>query len=252
MNKSQSSSQNRPNNLNNTNSISDPLGESWLDAFNQFNGRIPTDDDRQDRLFSLLHNGSGLNGHWVDEDWNRYKQDKTLFWTARKTWKKDVSILDFDRFISHLEQLAAQYNNKPEKASEFSRAVGLIWGGIAYDRWITVALLRAAVGDHLLQLNEGTQGWLTKYVDDANPAHHWAAAFLTGFYYGTFVSIVASTTRDIAQYLTGLGGTKEDISLGIVGAKHCSSFKQNTKATAEGIGPYLLLFKQIRQDLQQK
>lgn len=227
----------------------DPLGESWIGAFTQKNGKTPTDADRQDRLFSLLFMGKGDDGSWTSDDWTQYKRQKNLLWSGKEAWKAENTISNFDRFIVHLRRLADQYGNRPERASRFSRAVGLIWGGIAYDTWVAIALTRAAVGDHLFQLHEGTEGWITKYVDDANPAHHWAAAFLTGFYFGTVVGIVASTTRDVAQYLTGLGGTKEDISLGILGARHGGWFRRKTGNVSETGKPYLRLFSRMQRDL---
>ena len=63
------------------------------------------------------------------------------------------------------------------------------------------------------------------------------------------MGIVASTTRDVAQYLTGLGGTKEDISLGILAARHGGWFRRNTGNVSETDKPYLQLFNRMQRDL---
>ncbi len=227
----------------------DPLNDAWVNKFIEVNDKTPADANRQDRLFSLLFSGSGSNGSWTGEDWSQYLGKKNALWPGKEAWGDNQIGPNFDRFMVHLQRLADQYGNEPQKASVFSRAVGLIWGGIAYDTSVFMALTRAAVGDHLYQLHEGTDGWIARYVDDTNPAHHWAAAFLTGFCFGATIGIIASTTRDLAQYLTGLGGTREDISLGIIGARHGGLFRRSSKDGSKTKDPYMELFNQMRHDL---
>ena len=230
----------------------DPLNETWVNDFIEANGKTPTDANRQDLLFSLLFLGSGRNRSWTGDDWSQYLGTKNALWLGKEAWQTEKSEPNFDRFMEHLQRLAGQYGNEFDQASKFSRAVGLIWGGIAYDTPAAMALVRAAVGDHLYQLHEGTEGWIAKYVDDTNPAHHWAAAFLSGFCFGSTIGIIISTTRDIAQYLTGLGGTREDISLGIIAARHGGLFRRSSKHVSKSKDPYSELFRQMRQDLREK
>lgn len=229
----------------------DPLDDKWIQAFKETHGKPPADSDRQDHLFSLIFAGRGDGGIWTNDDWSLYAKKKDKLWQGEEKWPGEGGKKNFDRFILHLERLAQLYEMTSIQAPKFARAVGLIWGGIAYDTPVSLALSRAAVGDHYRQLHEGTAGWLPHYVDDANPAHHWAASFLAGYNYGSVVSILASTTRDVAQYLTGLGGTMEDISLGIVAAKHGGKFRRNSRRSSKEKNPYSRLFINMRKDLSQ-
>ena len=109
-----------------------------------------------------------------------------------------------------------------------------------------MALAKASVGDHLLQYHEGAAGWLPKYVDDINPAHHWVAAFLTGYHYGTAIGATINSVRDIAQYFTLQGGTRGDIYLGNIAARHGHWLSCDFDNNAQ---PYSELITRMRQDL---
>jgi hypothetical protein len=156
--------------------------------------------------------------------------------------------LGYGRFALHLRGLAEHYSRDEDSVAKFSRAAGLIWGGIAYQGTTFRALFRAAVGEHLPQLQEGPDGWRPEYVDDENPAHHWVAAFVAGFGYGALFGAAANSLRDLAQMVTGLGGTLADIRLGNVAARHGSLLRQATREPDAG-EPYALLLTAMDQDL---
>jgi hypothetical protein len=130
------------------------------------------------------------------------------------------------------------------------RASGLIWGGIAYEELAFTALLQASVGRHLPQLNEGADDWRVELVDDHNPAHHWVAAFVTGFCYGALFGAAANAVRDVAQIVTGLGGTPADIRLGTVAAKQGGFLRRAGRPGTGMADPYPALLEQMDQSLR--
>lgn len=233
---------------------SDPLNADWIGAFHVAHGRLPTDVDRQDRLFPLMFPGSGSKGAWIDEDWAFYLDYREGLWEGDVGWRAERLPPSYDRFQMHLERLASHYGRDHDAATRFTRAVGLVWSGIAYEAPAFQALARAAIGDHELQLHEGPAGWKPKYVDDSNPAHHWAGAFFAGFMYGTVIGAASNSIRDIAQYVTGQGGTWSDIVLGNVAAVQGNKLWHATRDLA-GRGrsgkadPYTRLLNEMRQEL---
>lgn len=201
-------------------SDSDPLGVNWVNRFVETEGKYPEEADRQDRLFALMFIGAGPGGLWTTADQEFYLSNKESLWAGDQRWPIEDIPPGYDRFHTHLAKLAIYYHPGQDDKAKFARAAGLIWGGIAYQPPPFKALADASVGDHSLQLYEGADGWQSRYVDDANPAHHWVAAFLTGFIYGATIGAAANAIRDIAQYITGQGGTMADIELGNLAAEH--------------------------------
>lgn len=234
----------------------DPLGDGWAGVIRVTYGREPTDADRQDRLFSLLFLGSGPGGVWTDGDRAFYLNQKDALWKGVMSWPAEDLAADYDRFETHLQRLAGHYGNDLEDVTRFIRAVGLVWSGIAYEGPAFAALARASIGDHHLQLHEGPAGWKSKYVDDANPAHHWAGAFLAGFMYGAIAGAVSNSVRDIAQYVTGQGGTWGDILLGNVAASQGNRLWHATRGLSAHDGlpdefePYAALIGEMGQELR--
>ena len=224
----------------------DPLGAQWVGKFSKLQERQPTDADRQDRLFSLIIHGSGPKNSWTDADWAIYETNRRTLWQGKEQWPAEDFIEGYDRFQTHLERLAGHYDHTQNGLTKFSRAAGLIWGGIAYQGSVFMALARASVGRHHLQLHEGPGGWLPRYLDDLNPAHHWVAAFLTGFHYGTFIGASINTIRDIAQYVTRQGGARGDIYLGNIAADHGHLLANSLGDEAD---PFARLFSRMRQDM---
>ncbi len=227
----------------------DPLDQEWIDTFQAAHGRMPTDENRQDRLFSLIFLGSGPGGTWTDADWIEYGANREKVWSGTTAWEADNVAEGYDRFQLHLERLTSYYGNDRDETTRFTRAVGLVWGGIAFEGSAFLALSTAAVGDHLLQLHEGAAGWKSKYVDDANPAHHWAASYLAGYSYGEFIGIVSNTVREFAQYATGQGGTEGDIHLGNVAASQGEWLWKDAGGPSTGSSPYVVLISKMRREL---
>ena len=236
----------RPGGSNQGEDSHDPLGYSWIDRFTKINGSPPTDVDRQDYLFSLLFFGSGLDGSWTDSDWRAYDGHRQAFWSGELMWPGENTTPGYDRFAIHLERLSTCYGYDKEARSNFSRAVGLIWGGIAYQGSVFRALAEASIGDHLMQLHEGASGWNARFVDDDNPAHHWVAGFVAGFHYGVVFGVTVNSLRDIAQYVTAQGGTWADIELGNIAASHGSSLVQDSDSDSQ---VYSRLFQRMRDSL---
>jgi len=228
----------------------DPLNEQWVANFAVVHGRASNDADRQDRLFSLMFPGRGAEGAWTDADWGEYHANRQAVWSRTAAWPAGDIAPGYDRFASHLRRLADHYGYGPAAARKFSRAAGLVWGGIAYEGPAFRALVRAGAGDHLTQLEEGPDGWRPEYVDDNNPAHHWVAAFVAGFAYGALVGAVTNSVRDLAQLLTGLGGTKADIRLGNLAASH-GAFLRQVNQNGSGVEkPYADLLALMERDMR--
>ena len=228
----------------------DPLDQGWIDTFQATHGQIPTDENRQDRLFSLMFLGSGPGGAWNEGDWAEYESRKEAFWSGEEAWRAENVAPGFDRFQLHLERLAGYYGNDRAEATRFSRAVGLAWGGIAFESSALLALTRAAAGDHLAQLHEGAAHWKSKYVDDSNPAHHWAASFLAGFSYGEFIGVASNIAREFAQYAAGKGGTEGDIRLGNSAATQGESLWKDAGGKSTDSSPYVMLINKMRRELR--
>jgi len=69
---------------------------------------------------------------------------------------------------------------------------------------------------------------------------------LAGFCYGEFIGAAINTIRDIAQYITGQGGTKGDIILGNVAAKHGNMLSHDFAGRSS---TYAGLISRMRQDM---
>jgi hypothetical protein len=230
----------------------DPLDEQWVVAFSVANGRPPGDADRQDRLFSVMFPGRGPAGAWTDEDWTTYWTVRRSLWSGEAPWPASDEGPGYLRFANHLRCLVTHYGNDEASATRFSRAAGLVWGGIIYQDAPWRALFKAGIGQHSAQLHEGQAGWRAEYVDDDNPAHHWVAAFVAGFSYGELLGALANSARDLAQMVTRLGGTMADIRLGNVAARHGGLLRQASEKQA-GLGdPYEALLAAMEQELQDR
>jgi hypothetical protein len=228
----------------------DPLDEQWVAAFSATNGRLPSDVDRQDRLFSLMFPGEGADGQWGDEEWDTYRGNRAALWSGELAWPAGDMPHGYDRFDFHIRRLAGQYGPGRQAATGFTRAAGLIWGGIAYEGSAFVALFEAGVGRHLAQLQEGSSGWRPEHVDDNNPAHHWVAAFVAGFAYGAFFGALTNSVRDVAQFVTRQGGTLADIRLGNVAAGHGALLRRASRRVSGQDDAYYRVLDQMNQDLR--
>jgi len=225
------------------------LDQSWTEQFRENFGRAPVDSDRQDQLFSVLYVGSGPEGAWTQEDWALYRSDREALWLGDREWPVDSRPQGYERFHLHLRRLAGHYGSSPESVTRFTRAAGLVWGGIAHEGSPLGALFRASIGDHLQQLKEGAPGWHPDYVDDDNPSHHWVAAFLAGYYYGAIIGGLSNSIRDLAQLVTGQGGTWADIRLGNVAAAQGAYLRRQALTNAGDANIYHRVLMRMRAEL---
>jgi hypothetical protein len=188
----------------------DPLDEEWENDFIKEHGNPPDDQDRRDRLFSLMFAGSGENGAWTLDDWKRYNGDRDNFWNGQSNWPGSPPP-SLDRFNDHLTTLGSYY--QPNERDQFVRATGLVWASIPTTTGlqgvgdvIWVATHAANVNATTPFLFEGDAGWNPYFTDnyaspahpqpDRNPSHHAAAFFYTGYFYGTDVAVWANNLRD--------------------------------------------------------
>jgi RHS repeat-associated protein len=218
----------------------DPLDQAWEEAFEAANGRQPTDQDRQDRLFSLVFKGSGPNGEWTLDDWVRYAENRSNFWNG--TGDFDGEVKGLDRFINHMERLTSHYDK--EEGDQFVRAVGLLWGGISYqgDLWVELQ------GIDNPQLFEGSDGWDPWLTDrDGNPSHHWAGAFVAGWRYGTIGGMTLNMLREVITWEQG--GSWNDVELGNNAAFHGDAFYDDTHGIFQESDPFSVLIERLRTDL---
>lgn len=151
-----------------------------------------TDDDRRDRLFSVIFSGSGTGGSWTAGDWAFYQDQKEKLWKGTLSWLFDVP-MGLDRFLSHLDRLASHYN--PGEEAAFVKAVGNVWGGIPFGPSITSAI-QVRRGPALPFLHEGDDNWIGALNDDGQPAHHYAGLFYAGFFFGADHAAAANWLRD--------------------------------------------------------
>jgi len=182
----------------------DPLGPEWEQAFYDAHGYWPTDEDRRDRLFSLLFEGHGPNGSWTEEDWAFYSANREGLWNGRTAWP-GASEPSLDRFASQVGRLASLY--KADETAKFIRDFALIFAGIRYTVAGFVvpkplAALEAFGGPPLEPLHEGTTGWDPSLVDseppwnDPNPSHHYAGLLFLGFFTPEKLAMAVNHMRD--------------------------------------------------------
>jgi RHS repeat-associated protein len=198
----------------------DPLDEEWENDFRRNNGVDPTDEDRRDRLFSLMIKGHGEDGAWTADDWANYYQNKDALWRGEQEWDGEPS-KGLDRFINHIMKLASYY--KIDEKKQFVSAVGLVWASIPTgSKWNAVEVARNSAAVNLVTpfLVEGDAGWLPDLLDCCdrpdNPSHHFAAHFFTGFYFGSIASDAGALIRDFDNM--------PDVGLGFLGGRMGGAF----------------------------
>ena len=190
----------------------DPIDAAWEAEFRQqHNGQAPTDQDRRDRLFSILFPGSGANGAWNNADWTLYNTHRDEYWSGARPWPGSTAP-GLDRFVGHLNRLAGYYSAGEENL--YAQAVGFIWGGVPMGHAIPAAWQMAtnpgAAWGQNTPLFEGTGNWDLRLVDDENPSHHYAGLFYMGFFFGPAIGHAANWLRD--GPLSGV--VVEDLNLG--------------------------------------
>lgn len=193
----------------------DPLDAEWEAAFRAAHKHDPTDQDRRDRLFSVIHLGSRENGDWDDNDWAAYASDKVAYWEG-KDWPGDLPA-GLNRFATHVERLASYY--KAGETSLFVKAVAFVWGGVPYvaplSASVTMAVNPGSAWEQYPPLQEGTAGWNPSLVDDENPSHHYAGFLHAGYFLSYLPGAVVNYLRD------GLMGyNPQDLRCGNIAARH--------------------------------
>ena len=168
----------------------DPLDSKWEEEFHKVHDREPTDQDRRDRLFSLIYPGSGPNGTWKEQDWIKYSKNRQAYWSGEDEKGADVlwpgaMKAGLERFGVHTQRLASYYT--PEETDQFVMAFAFLYAGWPYDDdWgkTNRYMFFNAKKEIKNQLYEGTLGWNREYVDDENPSHHYAAFLYEGYFMG--------------------------------------------------------------------
>jgi hypothetical protein len=165
----------------------DPLDSYWEQEFRKnHDGRAPTDQDRQDRLFSLLFAGSGDEGTWTNDDWARFSQNRDHFYGSPSSWN-GVDVSGLKGFAKLTDRLSHLY--LPNETNKFAKAFGLLFGGVAYNSLPVIAAFGSLGGPQRpLMLQLGTTGWNPSLWDDQNPSHHYAGLFYAGFFFGRAIS----------------------------------------------------------------
>jgi RHS repeat-associated protein len=202
----------------------DPLDAAWEQAFQDAHGRPPTDEDRRDRLFSLLFPGSGPGGTWTEDDWIFYSMNRKELWEGSRDWPGWVWT-GIDSFVLHLGLLAQHYN--PGEEAQFVKAVANIWGGVPFGNAYSSAW--AVRGGPAISpiLLEGPDNWAPEFLESPSddPAHHWAGFLYAGYFFGSGSGNLMNFARD------GLNGFNEpDLLLGYV-ASNMGSFLYNGDLT---------------------
>lgn len=232
----------------------DPLGPAWTFRFWVAHGQLPTDEDRQDRLFSLMFPGTGLLGIWTSKDWEYYHDHREALWGGEWNWRVHEEP-GLDRFLMHLARLSAYYLAGEE--DEFVRAIGLVWGGISYKYGIatiptTVALGIAGAGrSDLLTLYEGNAGWDERLVDDRNPSRHWAGGFVAGWNFHEWGGKLFNTGREFASVVFNQpGASLDDVWLGNIAAQEANALWHDTHGLFQDDFPKLSLVVRMDEDLR--
>ncbi len=177
----------------------DPLDAAWEAAFrDKHGGRGPTDQDRRDRLFSLMFLGHGPGGEWTDDDWAFYAANRVDLWRGgpNVSWPGEIAA-GIERFAVHVERLASYY--KPHERNQFVAAFGFVFGGVPLGHYILSAWDMATPANCWTAyppLFEGSEGWRPELVDDENPSHHYAGLFYMGYFFGASIGRAVNWLRD--------------------------------------------------------
>ena len=106
-----------------------------------------------------------------------------------------------ERFAVHVERLASHYS--PDEKSQYVKAFAFVFAGWPLgNSFLTMLDMMSPKEDVELNppLHEGFAGWKPNLVDlhlgDKNPAHHYAAYFFVGFFFGPDFGGVVNFVRD--------------------------------------------------------
>jgi RHS repeat-associated protein len=199
----------------------DPLDATWAEAFRAAHGgRDPTDQDRRDRLFSLIFLGSGADGTWTEANWTFYTANRADLWSGAQSWPGEM-VPGVERFAVHVQRLASEY--KPDEGDQFVAAFGFVWAGVPPAHPIQSALHFAtrawatATWEAYPPLHEGTADWRPELTDpDGNPSHHYAGFFYVGYFFGYGSGSLVNWLRDGSLS----SRNDQDLLLGDIAAWH--------------------------------
>ncbi len=184
----------------------DPLGPDWEGEFEAFHHRQPTWQDRLIRLFSIAFpeewnwsNFYDSDGNYVEGSLERFLRDER---PLERTWSS---------MPGALERLAGWY--QANETEMFVRDVGTLFAGLPdrFESSIHVAVTGCQEGyicDNRLPLpthiwvylrREGLPVYLTGEGDEDANVHHWAWAFVLGYYKSGPLAVAINTRREFEQ-----------------------------------------------------
>jgi len=124
-----------------------------------------------------------------------------------RTSDGEDEITDCERFARFVEALAGQAESDAEFVELLGEALTGLQNGDIF----------APIGDPSVFF--GASGFRDVWVDDDNPARHYAAYVVAGFQLG----VAAGTTIAVGRELPGacrVGCSARDVALGMIGASH--------------------------------
>jgi hypothetical protein len=199
------------------------------------NGNCPPpdkeDDDielaRQDRLFSLMFMGSGVNGAWTFLDWQYYYANRNTLWANPSSWMRNPDEEQgWDLFVLHVKRLASHYS--ADQTDQFVDDFALVFAGISPSRaYLSNVRVSLDGNADYGYLNEGLAGLDDAYIDsiheDENASHHYAGIFYFSYYSPSLggLGIIGNMLRDADPGEWNQG----DINLGNVAAVDAAYIK---------------------------
>jgi len=175
---------------------------------------------KQDKLFSLVFRGSGMNGTWTKSDWEYYCDNRDYLYYHPSKWKiNQDGEIGWDLFALHAERLATHYS--PIEKSQFVRDFALLFGGIpSKGFWLTQAIVSFEgppvrmpgpdeVRSYVHYRNDGLPKRYLSNNEAENQSHHYTGLFYLGYFAGPGAGMSAGFVRDVV-----LGYDPGDMRLG--------------------------------------
>jgi len=127
------------------------------------------------------------------------------------------------RFATHVNRLATHY--KQSEKAQFVKALAFIFSSYPMGDPIPSTWDMITPNDNHAQyppLIEGNQGWDSDFIqpDNTDQAHHYAALFYIGFWFGTETGLIANHLRDGICDIGPFQFSPEDLRLGDIAAYH--------------------------------
>ena len=125
-----------------------------------------------------------------------------------------------DAFIADVSRLAAQTSQTQSGAFRFILRMGEDYAYIRLtDIWHPLRFFKQMAG--MPPVSYGTQGFNETILDDYNPARHYTAFVLVGFWLPTFLAIIMLWLWEVASFLRYKGHwSQKDIVSGKIGIRH--------------------------------